>query len=456
MHRISLMLFVVLSIFTASCSSTKKLARPMESYNDLVTERRSVISIPIELGIKELERSLNAQLNGVIYQDNDLRGDNIAITATKNRDLFISVDSQAIRYRVPLDLLIKYDAGFTTLSGTGEIALDMVTRFDIKANWALETNTEILGHEWLRKPKVSMGGISIPVGFVANLVLNNGKRAISRAIDGQVANNVELDKLIANTWEQMYKPMLVAPQYNTWLVVNPKTIGLTPFYMQEDSLSTNIIIEGFPSVVIGNKPGYTDPLPLPLFTRKPNPYEGFMLNIGAEISYDEAEKLAREQIVGETYTYGRRSVTVEDIELFGQGDMVIVNTKLKGSYNGNVYMQGHPSFNRRKNSIELKDLDFTLDTRNFLFKSAGWLMKGPIKKGVQGSMNFLLDANLTYTQEMLQNQLDDYIIAPGIKLKTNVNDLGIREVLVVPNGLYADVFLAGDLKIVVDRLELKN
>jgi len=108
----------------------------MESYNELVAERRSVISIPVELGIKELERSLNAKLNGTIYEDNNLRDDNIAIRAIKNRDLFISVDSQTIRYRVPLDLLIKYDAGFTTLSGEGEIALDMATRFDIKANWA--------------------------------------------------------------------------------------------------------------------------------------------------------------------------------------------------------------------------------------------------------------------------------------------------------------------------------
>lgn len=456
MYRYSFLLFAVLSIFAVSCSSTKKLARPMESYSDLVSERRSVISIPIELGIKELERSLNAQLNGIIYEDNDLSGDNMAITAIKNRDLFISVDSQAIRYRVPLDLLIKYNAGFTTVSGTGEIALDMVTRFDIKPNWALETQTEILGHEWLRKPKVSMGNITLPVGFVANLILNNGRRTISRVIDEQVANSVKLDELIASTWEQMYKPMLVAPQYNTWLLVNPKNIGLTPFYMENDSLSTNIIIEGFPTVIIGNKPGNIDPLPLPLFSRKPNPYEGFMLNIGAEISYDEAEKIAREQIVGETYSYGRRSVTVEDIELFGQGDYVIVNTKLSGSYNGNIYMQGHPSFNPKNNSIELKDLDFTLDTRNFLFKSAGWILKGPIKKGVQGNMNFLLNANLSYTQEMLENQLDNYIIAPGIKLRTSVNDLGIRDVLVVPNGLYADVFLTGDLKIVVDRLQLKN
>lgn len=454
MHRYSIYLICILSSSVLGCAGTKKLARPMESYNEMVTGRRSVISIPVELGIKELERSLNAKLDGVIYEDNNLRDDNLAIKAVKNRDLFISVDSQAIRYRVPLDLLIKYNAGFTVLSGEGEIALDMVTRFDIKANWALETTTEILEYEWLRQPRLSMGGINVPISFIANLILNNGKKRIAGIIDEQVANNVKLDQLIASTWEQMYKPMLVSPEYNTWLVVNPSNIGLSSFYMEQDSLATNIIIEGYPSVVIGNKPGFVNPSPLPLFTRKPDTYEGFLLNIGTEISYDEAESLAKQQIVGETYTYGRRSVTVEDIELYGQGDQVIVNTQLSGSYNGNIYLQGRPAYNARRNTIELKNLDFTLDTRNFLFKSAGWLLRGPIRNGIEDNMNFLLDANLAYTQEMLQNQLDNYLIAPGVKLRTSVNELGIREVLVVPNGLYADVFLTGDLKIVVDRLEL--
>lgn len=428
----------------------------MEEYQEYVRDRRSVISIPIELGIKELERSLNAQLNGIIYDDQNMQDDKMAITATKNEDIIISVDSQALKYRVPLDLIIKYDAGFTTLTGTGEIAIDLMTRFDIKANWAFETQTEILTYEWIKTPKVSMAGISIPIGFVANLILNNSRRTLAMTIDNQVANNFKLDELIASTWEQMFKPILIAPQYNTWLTVNPKDIGLSPIFMQDDSLQTNIVIEGEPTIAIGNKPGNVDPVPLPLYTKKPAFFEGFMINLGAEISYDEAERLAKDQLIGETYTYGKRSVTVEDIELFGQGDQVIVNTQLSGSYEGNIYMQGRPSYNARKNSIELKNLDFTLDTRSFLFKSAGWLLKGPIRKNVQDNMNFLLDANLNESQSMLQNQLDNFVIAPGVKMRANVNDLSIRDVLVVRDGIFADIFITGDLKVVVDRLDFKN
>lgn len=425
----------------------------MEEYREYIRDRRSIISIPIELGIPELEASLNRQLSGVIYDDQNLRDDNLAITAVKNEEIKIRVDSQVIRYTVPLDLQVAYDAGFTTLRGTGEIAIEMETRFGVQSNWALVTQTNLLRHEWLRKPSISMAGINIPIGFVANLILNNGRRVISRRIDQLVAEQFKMEKLISDTWLEMYKPMLVSPEYNTWLIVNPRDIAMTPIYLQEDSLQVRILIETEPEVYIGDRPREAYPDPLPIYKESAMEFEGIMINLGAQITYEEAERLARQQIVGETYTYGRRSVTVEDIELFGKQDKVIVNTQLSGSYNGNIYMEGRPVYDVKENQIELRDLDFTLDTRSFLLRGAGWLLKGPIKKGIQGNMNFLLDYNLKESRRMIETQLNNYQIAPGIKLTSHVNDLNIREVQIIPEGLFADIFISGDMKIVVDDLD---
>lgn len=451
---LALLLFVV--ILLSNCGGPKKLTRPMEEYKSFERDRRSIISIPIELGIKELEASLNKQLNGVIYDDQNLRDDNLAITATKNEEIKLQVDSQVIRYTVPLDLQVAYDAGFTTLRGTGEIAIEMETRFGVRSNWALETQTSLIRHEWLRKPSVSMAGIKIPIGFVANLILNNGRRIISRKIDQLVAEQFKMDELIKDTWQQMYEPLLVSPEYNTWVIINPKDIAMSPIFMEDDSLQVRIVVEAEPEVHIGLKPRQADPSPLPIYKESAIEFEGIMINIGAQISYEEAERLAKDQIVGETYTYGKRSVTVENIELFGKQDKVIVNTELSGSYSGNIFMEGRPVYNVRQNKMELKDLDFTLDTRSFLFRSAGWLLKGPIKKGIQDNMNFLLEYNLKESQQMVQSQLDNFIIAPGVKLRSSVNDLSIREVLIIKEGLYADIFISGDLKIVVDDLSIKN
>lgn len=446
-------LYLFLLFAVMSCSGPRKLERPMEKYQELVEEKRSVLSIPIELSISELERTLNQQLDGVVYEDNDFRdGDNMKIKAIKNENIRIRVDSQVISYQVPVDLAIQYDAGLTVLRANGEISMDFRTAFRIRPDWGIETETVVEGHRWIRKPRVSMAGVSIPVGFVANLVLNQSRNYIARSIDNMVSNQAGLESVISDTWQQMYEPVLVSPQYNTWLVVNPQRIGMSPIETYQDSLYAQILIEGEPFVSVGPKPQALQALQLPPYQEEPQTFEGFLINIGAKISYDEAERIARSTLQGETFTYGKRSVTVEDIQLWGLEDKVIVNTKLSGSYTGDIYLEGRPVFDLKKNAIELRDLDYTLGTKNFLFKSAGWLLKGSIKNRIQDNMNFLLESNLLASREMMQQQLNGYVLAPGVQMQGKVDELTIRDVYVLEEGLRADVLLSGQLKIMVEQL----
>lgn len=444
----SFVLWLTLFAITLGCSGPKKLDRPMEKYRDIVEQKRSVLSIPIELSIGGLEKTLNAQLDGVVYQDDNFKdGDNMKIKAVKREAIRLKIDSQVISYTVPVDLSIQYDAGLAILEATGEISMDFSTAFRIREDWGIETATTVEGHQWIRTPRVRMAGISIPVGFVANLVLNNSRQYIANTIDNLVKEEGGLESLVADTWSQMYEPMLVSPEYNTWLSVNPRHIGMSPIITRRDSLYMQLFIEGEPSVSVGPKPQALQAAILPPYKEEPQSFEGFVINIGANITFNEAERLAKESLVGETFDYGKRSVTVEDIGLWGQEDLVIVNTKLSGSYTGDIYLQGRPVYDLERGAIELRDLDFTLDTRNFLFKSAGWLLKGPIKNRIQDNMNFLLEANLKESKEMMTRQLNGYQLAPGVQMTGQVNELTIRDVYVLREGLRADILLTGNIRI---------
>jgi len=280
----------------------------MEKYQELVEQKRSVLSIPIELSISELERTLNKQLDGVVYEDNDFKdGDKMKIRAEKKEPIRVSIDSQVISYQVPVDLKIQYDAGLTILEANGEITMDFKTAFRIRDDWGIETETAVEGHEWIRTPRVRMAGISIPVGFIANLVLNNSRQYIARSIDGMVREQGGLESLVSDTWQQLYEPMLVSPEYNTWLLVNPQRIGMSPITTIKDSLYTQLLIEGKPTLSVGPRPQALQATTLPPFKEEPQTFEGFLINIGATISYDEAERLARESLVGETFTSGKRA-----------------------------------------------------------------------------------------------------------------------------------------------------
>ncbi|WP_282782033.1 DUF4403 family protein [Phaeodactylibacter xiamenensis] len=442
----------ILMLLLSSCKVTKPV-RPMEEYEELYRDQVSIINIPVDVPVRDLEAVLNKQLSGILYEDNNLRdGDKMMVRAVKQDDILLGLDSQAITYRIPLDLWIKYDLGISTVEANGQISLDFKTGFGVNTDWSIFTTTTLEGHQWQQKPRVKMGFVDLPVGFIADIVLRNSTRQISKAIDDLVREQFDLRKTVEEAWREMFQPALVSEEYNTWLTVNPQYIGMSPVITERGRIATTIYVEGKPSVKIGERPDPKYIQPLPPLRISPVEAEDFTLHINAEISYDEAERLAKTQLVGETFSYGRRSVTIQDLEFFGKGSNIVVNTTLSGTYNGSIYLVGRPVFNPKKNTIDIEDLEYTLDTKNYLFRSAGWLMKSTIKNKIAENLNFLLDYNMKDMQAQFQEQLQEYELATGVVLNGNLEALDLRNAYLTVDGMVVDLALTGNVNVRVKGL----
>lgn len=436
-----------------SCKMTQQPAKPEAQYNAIPNvDQTSTIHIPIRIALPELEKSLNTQLPNLLYEDTNIKDDNMMIRAEKRDDIKIGFNGKDISYRVPLKLWIQYDVGITNVEANGDLALQLKTSYNIKADWTMQTTTEIESYEWLQQPRLKMVGLNLPVGFIADMVLKNSKKTLTKAIDDAVGTNFNLQNEIKKVWEQLHDPQLIAPEYNTWLLVNPQNIGMTPLTTRGDTIASTIVVETRPKVSIGDKPVQPAMTPLPPFKYANATQDDFTLLISTDVPYKEAERLAKSNLAGQTFTEGKRSVKVEDVELYGQGNQLIVNTKLSGSYNGNVYMSGKPIFDPKKNTIDIKDLNFTLETRNFLYKSAAWLLKGTLKNQIEKNIDFLLDYNLTELKNQLQSQLKAYKITNSIFLNGQLNELSLQDAFLAPESIRVQVALKGRLQVQVNGL----
>ena len=450
MSTFRLLALLAIIATTYACKTTQPV-RPMEKYvQQEIEERQSTLNIPLKINIKELEASVNQQLPDPLYNDDTMDdGDNLMIVARKKEPITLGIDSQMVTYRVPLILDIKYNIGITNVNATGEIALNFKTGFQIKENWELETSTILEDYQWLRTPRVKLAGVSLPVGFIGNIIINRSREILTYSIDEQVRTNFNFKDIIEETWKNMFDPMQVSEEYNAWLSINPLDIGMTQIETDKDTLISTIIVQSQPKISLGAKPDATNWRPLPLFQYRDFQSEDFTLYLNTEVSYQEAERIAKEQIVGESYSSGNRSVVVEDIELYGQDGKLVVNTKLSGSYDGSIYLKGEPVFNKNKNTIDIRKLDFTLDTKNFLVRSAGWLLKSTIKKQIQENLNFLLDYNMTEMENQIQSQLSEYPLNDGVKLNGQLGELNISDAYLTPNGIRVFLSINGKLGVYV-------
>jgi len=442
-----------LIVLASGCKTAQQPARPMESYETRQEDNTSKISIPVKITVADLEQEVNRRLSGVIYEDKTFDdGDDLKIKATKRDRINIVIDSQLVKYRVPLSLQIQYNAGITTLEANGDIALHFKTQYTINPDWSLQTVTSVEGYDWLQKPRVKMVGMNLPVGFIADMLMKNGKKTIAKAIDDEVGEQLQLESIMRDAWRNMFNPVLVSPEYRAWLLVNPQRIGMAPLKMQNNEITTTIVVESKPTVRIGEKPATPSLSALPDFKYTPANNDEFVVNLTTEISYREAEQMAKKQLMGETFSQGKRSVKVEDVQLYGQGNQLIVNTRLSGAYNGSIYLTGKPVFHADRNVIDVEDLKFTLDTESFLHRSAGWLLQSTFRRKIQENLDFLLDYNLKDMQTQLQQQLADYQIAPGIRMKGQLSQLQLQNAFLTVDGFNVQLGLKGKLNVWISQL----
>ncbi|MBK7214071.1 MAG: DUF4403 family protein [Bacteroidales bacterium] len=105
------LLILGLIIALSSCKTAFIPEQPVESYQSYIYKPKpSLINVPVEMKVSELETFLNRQLTGLIYEDNSLEdngGDNLMVKAWKKDLIKLNFDKGQFIYTVPLKLWIK-------------------------------------------------------------------------------------------------------------------------------------------------------------------------------------------------------------------------------------------------------------------------------------------------------------------------------------------------------------
>lgn len=447
-------LFLSLIHLCADCGSSNEPARPMEKYNVIPVENEaSVLNIPVRIDKNELQKQVNAQLTGDFYKDDDMSDDGLMVTAAKGGDIELELHEDEIFYRVPVNLQITKSLAVTNAYANGSIVLVFRTAYEIKRNWALETRTEVTEYRWTDKPRLKVGFVNIPVENIANLVLRRAENQLTRTIDEQVKKNLDLTKTLNDTWVQLHRPVEVSPDYRTWLLPNPQNLSLTRLKIDGDTLETNILVAVRPQISIGAQPETPLASELPAFNFSDDlENEEFRLKITTEIPFEEAEQIALTGLKGQSFSQGSRTVTIQDIEIYGQGDKLVIGTETTGAYNGKIYLKGRPEFSEKRNRIELEDVDFDFSSKSFLLGSLAWIFKGKFKSLVQENIDFQLGYNLEMTKAQIADELQGKVLAPGVTLNGSVKDLAVSKVYITQEAIRLTVILEGDVAVNVGDL----
>jgi hypothetical protein len=433
--------------------------KPEEQYNAIADPAPvpSTLSIPVSISVDDLLRSLNSKLSGkALFEDysfDDNGHDGLMMNAWQSQDLSLFFAGNTVKYRVPLKLWIKKELIFgASAEAEGELALNFKTTFNVNADWSLSTQTEVEYHEWLQRPVLKTGIGDVSVETIANLVLSRSKKTLSKTLDQYVSQQINLRPYVQDAWEAIQQPVLLDDAYRMWAKTTPVSIGLTPITTYNNAIRTKIAVECLNDVSFGEKPTFRENTTLPNLTLLEEAPDDFQMRFATDVPFAEAERLAKNMMVGQVFESGKKKVKVEDIALWGNNDKIVVNTRLSGSFNGQIYFIGRPEFNAEKNQIEVKDLDYQVDTKSFLLRSASWIFQGTIKKKMAASMTFPLTQNIAAVKASVQQTLANYQISPGITLYGALDSVAVQDTRITPQGIRVNLFSTGKVNVDVKGL----
>ena len=446
------------ALFIQGCSSTSKIPKPNEGYTSFEYKpTSSVVNVPVSLSEKMLNSKINAEINGLLFEDKNMTDDNVTLKVWKVQPIAVQINGMSIDYRIPLKIWLK--GGMTKLGITVakevelQIALKYHTTFGIAPDWSVSSKTVSSGFEWITNPEVSLVGFKVPVKYVADKIVGGMQGRVCAEIDNQIKTQFDIKNQMATAWKQVQQPMLLNKDYNLWLKLTPSEITATPFTSRNGIVSTAIGVKSQTEVLVSTKaPVVTLVAKLPNFRLIQKSDGQFNFNIWTDIPYAEAEQIAIKEVKGKMFSSGSKNVTVNSLQIYGSNGKVIVGANLSGSFNGTVYFAGVPVYNKEKHAVEVADFDFEMQTKNILYKSAAWLFKSTIKDAIKENMVFPLSSYLNTAKSTANASLKNNRSVQNIAINGVVDQIDIDNIYLADKSFKVLGIARGKLNVAVEGL----
>lgn len=427
----------------------------------------SVLNLPVEVPVSEIEEALNQQIKGLIYEDNSYDNDeqdNLKAKVWILDRIRVVAKDETFLFEVPIKVWAS--AGYNIsplgikLSGYKDTEFSLKIRFiskiGVTPTWQIKADTYVDSYDWISEPNVKVGSFKIPIKAMVSRLLNRNFDKISKTIDAQIAEAIPLKNHVEQAWGMAKAPVLLSKEFDTWLMVQPAQVSMTPLLVKNNVLRSTIGLKAFTQTITSAvKPTPLAGKILPPLTIAERVPDHFRLGLISIVSYKEASRIAQANFAGKTFSFlkGQYNVQVVGIELYGQNDKLVIKANLKGSINGHIYLKGIPYYNPDTKILSLKDLDYDLDTKNTLIKTANWMFQGKFAAMMEKSMFFPVGEQIAGAQSSIQKMLDDYEVKKGIHIKGKLKSIVPDKVYLTPDHIYSVVFAEGKVALQVEGLQ---
>ncbi len=453
---------IILILVVSSCAPANKLValKPEPSQNAVMAYNTttSFVSMPLEISLKEIENQLNKSLNGLIYEDNVLEDDKTEMKIWKTAPIKLIEKDGKIESVLPLKIWAKFKYGtdFMGLNDTREIELNgtITLLSDVKlSNWKMNTNSIIENFDWSESPTILVAGRKVPITYIINPTLSIFKSKMAKKIDDAIEKSCDFKPYVLNVLQTMSTPFQTSAEFETWFKLNPIEVYVTDAAVQKSKISMDLGLKCTMQTMVGQQPSTSfnkDAVSFKPVTKVP---EKTTASIAAISTYESASRIITKNFQGKEFASGSRKIVVQKVDLWAKDGRMIIALDMTGSLNGTIYLSGIPNYNTITKEIYFEQMDYVLNTKGLLTKTANWLLQGVILKKIQENCRYSIKENLEEGKKRLAPYLNNYSPMKGVFVNGILNDFEFEKVELTNEAIIAFITTTGKMNVKIDGME---
>ena len=463
MKIVSLLLCFFLALVVLNgCSTAQKIEtlKPLPSDDSPMVYKTSTsfISMPLEISLKEIEHQLNKTLTGQIYDDSNLQDDKTEMKIWKTAPIKISEKDGKIVSVLPLKIWskFKYGTDFMGLNDTREINLNGTITLvsDAKlSNFKMNTVSKIEDFEWSESPTITVAGKNVPITYIINPTLSIFKSKVAKKIDEAINESADFKPYVLDVLDKMSTPFQTSEQYQTWFKLIPIEVYVTDAVLSKTNINMNLGLKCNMETMVGQQPKNTFDRTKIAFKPVANVPDKVTANIAAISTYDSASKIITANFKGKEFASGSRKIVVQNVSLWHKDSKIIIALDMTGSINGTIYLSGIPNYNSITKEIYFDQMDYVLNTKGLLTKTANWLLQGMILRKIQENCRYSIKENLDEGKKNMLPYLNNYSPMKGVFVNGTMNDFEFEKVELTDKAMIAFITTTGKMKVLIDGME---
>lgn len=465
--------FSIISVFAVtatflSCSTSQKLEtlkpEPDDASPLIYDANPSFINLPITVKLSDIENQTNALLNGLIYEDNNIEDDDIEIKIWKQASIKIQNDpanpDKKIKTILPLKANIKYRIGTKKMGielyDTREFNLNGVITLSSEAaltNWKLNTKTEFRSLDWNESPTMTVFGKNMPITYLINPAISIFKSKLEHKIDEAIEKSMDFKPNVLSALEKICTPFQMSDTYESWLRIVPVEVYSTNAKLKNDSFLLEMGMKCNMETIVGKQPESkfnASKIVLKPVTKIPNQISA---NIAAISSYIDASKIMTKNFAGQEFGSGSKKVTVKNVSIWHKNGKMIIALEVLGSIDGTLYLNGIPQYNSQTKEIYFDKLDYVLDTKSKLMRTANWLAQGLVLRKMEESCRYSIQPNLEEGKKSMAAYLKNYSPMPGVFVNGKMDDIQFDKIQLTNQAIIAFIKINGTVNVSVNGLK---